>query len=257
MADLKHALERRCRSLRQRVSRWCVLLFCAGASGLWAQEKKALTVGIFYQGTDGYYVREETDREWHLRFQGPIQPACGMYLVVHDAQGRFLAHQAIPEGRHTAASPYVVTIPADGKTGDYKIVLLGTQMDFFSLPLPLTDLPLEVYGGRCFIFDDNLLKPCFEVPTGVTNVVLSPQRNARVLRADGAVVAELEKQKRLDAKGRPVMDVAVAAGTPYLLEPASRYFKCDPPLFLACSPERWFAPDPALDKVKWWDNLIH
>lgn len=233
------------------------LLWLCAVNAFPAGEQDAFSVGIFYQGVDGYYAREDKDREWHIRVTAPVKPACGIYLLVHDAGGKILLQQAIPEGSYSPAEPFTVTIPADGKTGDCKIIVLGSQMDFQSVLLPLTDLPFEVYGGRCFIFFDNLNpEPCFQVAPGVTNIVLLPQGNARVLKRDGTVVAELARKNRLDTKGRRVMDVVVSANTTYILEPASRYLKCDPPLFLARSPELWFFPDPALDKVKWWENAV-
>ncbi len=92
------------------------------------------------------YVREPADQAWHLYFVGkvPVHAWAGAAMIVHDASGRILRREVIPRGEYAEDNPRVITIPADSRTGDYRIVMVGHQIQFIGVCGRVwSDLPFE------------------------------------------------------------------------------------------------------------------
>lgn len=94
---------------------------------------------------DGVYCRETEDRDWHVRICGELVSPAGVYVVVTGANSRAIFRGRVPKGEYPPESPYRVTVPRDGVTGNYLLTLFGTQADYAGIRTPYTDLPLEVY----------------------------------------------------------------------------------------------------------------
>jgi len=204
----------------------------------------------------GYYAREAADREWHVKIVGEIPSLCGAYLVIHDAKGKSVFHGKVPHGKYPEDKPFVVTVKPDGITGDYKIVLCGNQDDLLGVQVPLTDLPFEVYGGTNFsLGHDADAKPWFKGPPGVSKIKLGAYKGQlKVLDKNGGVVADTRQSKMVE-KYDNVVEFPITPGESYQIIRETMYFRCATPntLFLCFDPARWFRPDEALDKVKWWE----
>ena len=103
---------------------------------------------IVHPATHDAYVRETVDQEWHLYFSGKV-PVCswaGAALTVHDATGRIIHREVIPRGLYPIDKPWVVTVKADGLTGDYRVVMVGHQIQFLGdCGTVSTDLPFDAF----------------------------------------------------------------------------------------------------------------
>jgi hypothetical protein len=107
------------------------------------------------------YVRETKDREWHLYFSGevPIYSWAGASLIVHDATGRIIHREVIPRGVYPKDKPRVITIKPDGLTGDYRIVMVGHQIQFLgSCGTVSTDLAFEAFQPSTNLVSANFWK---------------------------------------------------------------------------------------------------
>jgi hypothetical protein len=214
------------------------------------QPTPTMSRNLFYQAA---FVRESADRQWHFRISGNVPSLAGAYLVAHDVTGRILARHHIPHGRYSDEQPLVFTVPADGVTGDFRIVVVGFQNDVLEINLPLTDLPLEVYGTTFFAArTDKLLfrtLPDQKQLTLSSNVGGMRLWQGDTALIDTAKVAELKERRR-------VAVVAVQPQTDYRLDPHSTfYFGVDEGVFLTFDLSRWFRPDPRLDEAKWWQEM--
>jgi hypothetical protein len=210
----------------------------------------------------GYYVREETDRVWHLKLVGKIPSLSGAYIVIHNVEGKIIHHGPIPHGEFTQAKPYTVAIPKDGITGDYRMIMVGQQGDMLGVMIPWTDLPLEVYGGSSFsVGHDKGVKPIFKAPAGVTKMSLGAYKgHLKVRDAEGKVVADTEVNGKSGSKRYrydKMITFAVTPGATYTIERRCFYFRSYIPgtCYLTASPERWFKPSSELDKIKWWELI--
>jgi hypothetical protein len=223
-----------------------VLALCAGKEPPQARRVMA----------SGYYVREAEDREWRLRIVGETPSLCGAYMVIHDEAGKLLHHGEIPHGSHTADKPFVVTLPRDGRTGDYRIVIVGHQEDMLGLQTPITDLPLEVYGGTHFTVGHDPVAVYFRAPEGLTKLTVGAYAgHLQVIKDPGGLVADTKKGY-VDKKGRNnLVDFQPEPETLYRIERQCFYFTAQPAIYLAFDPARWFAPSPKLQDVKWWEGV--
>jgi hypothetical protein len=230
----------------------CWLAVATAAAGLAA----AAEPGVRGVMSDGTYVREPSDRRWQLTLVGTIPSHAGICVVVHDASGARLQAACVPHGTYTDAAPFRLTVEPDGRAGDYRIVIVGHQQDMLGLAVPRTDLPQEVYGGGTLVVagpDDARL--FFGGPEDVAGMKLAAHLgDLRILDADGEVVADTRDGGHREGPEN-VIAFPVTAGRIYQLERHCTYFRSLAPdvLFLALSPERWFRPDPALDRVAWWE----
>jgi len=202
------------------------------------------------------YVRETADREWHLRFVGEIVSQCGVYIVVHDVEGTSLYHGPIPHGEYRPDKPHVVTIEKDGKTGDYGIIMLGTQKDKLGVEAPWTDLPYEVYTGGSLTIGRSG-RVYFRAPEGVTKMHLGAFKgHLKVLDRQEGTVVDTRKTGKKHGKYDNAVEFAVTPGKIYALE-TGNYFQSYLPntLYLTFDPDRWFQPSPEIQKVKWWETV--
>ncbi len=210
---------------------------------------------------DGYYIRETKDEEWFIRITGTIPSLAGAYILIFDTTGRKIYAGVIPSGEHPSKAPFVVKVPADGVTGDYKIKLLGHQHDLLGIHVPLTDLRYEVYGGSSFtIGHDKDRRIAFKVSTEQTEVTLAAYKGHLTVKdADDGVVADtrtstepINEKSNAPFRYCNVVTFPVVMEKTYWIEPQSFYFRTAPSLFLTFNPKGWFKPDPKLDEVKWW-----
>jgi hypothetical protein len=107
------------------------------------------------------YVRETKDREWHLYFTGevPVYSWAGAALIVHDAAGRIIHREVIPRGIYPTGTPRIITIPPDGLTGDYRIVMVGHQTQFLGFCGSVsTDLAFEPFQPSTNLISANFWK---------------------------------------------------------------------------------------------------
>jgi hypothetical protein len=103
---------------------------------------------IVQPATHDAYVREPVDREWHLYFSGkvPVYSWAGASLIVHNAAGRIVHREVVPQGLYPEDKPWVITIKPDGLTGDYRIVMVGHQLQFLGVCGTVSsDLPFESF----------------------------------------------------------------------------------------------------------------
>lgn len=77
----------------------------------------------------GYYFREVTDQPWRLTFVGTIPSLPGGFLLLHDSHHRVIAKRHIPHGQYPPDEPFAIEVPADGRVGDYRLLILGQQED--------------------------------------------------------------------------------------------------------------------------------
>ena len=213
------------------------------------------------------YVRETTDQEWHIRIVGTLPLGPGFYAVIWNAAGKIILQGEIPSGTYAVDKPFVLTVPADGVAGEYVIKLIGPQDNFLANRMPMTDLPFEVYGGCGFALgygrQGEVRKVLFRVPEGTTNIVFGGWGEGyRILKADGGVLVDSEKDAVLDPNDRRKKTFEVhpnvTADETYWIDPYGIfYFGFKEPAYLAFDPARWFAPAIKMDfnKIKWWKGL--
>ena len=213
---------------------------------------------------NGVYCREKEDRDWNVRVSGEVISGAGLHFVVTNVDGKVVARGLVPKGTYPAASPFKSPVPKDGVTGDYLLTFFGTQADFGGIPAPYTDLPLEVYGKTFFHVisqgearrkAQTIMEPgglYFQVPAGAEEVTITQGIPWSIHSLDGRIVFDVAKQGKQVGKswegtfkGTP--------GTTYMLGHALYWFYVKPQMFVAMSPERWFAPDARLQlDPKWW-----
>ncbi len=123
------------------------MMALAAAQGSWAEGSPA-TTELTRPASHDACVRETQDREWHLYFTGevPVYSWAGAALIVHDATGRIIHREVIPRGVYPKDKPRVITIKPDGLTGDYRIVMVGHQVQFLGVcGTVATDLSFEPF----------------------------------------------------------------------------------------------------------------
>ena len=209
---------------------------------------------------NGIYLREATDGPWQLTLTGAIPSLCGAYILVLDAAGKVVHHGVVPHGEYPPDKPLRIPIAADGLAGDYLVKLIGYQDDVMGLAMPLSDLPLEVYGHHSFAIAHELkdVPIWFRLPPGQTTLTIGGYKgHLRVRDAQGKTVAEsrLDGYYAGEKYGQKyrfchVMELELQPETPYQLFRECLYFHSTEPLYLAFDPQRWFVPDPRLDELK-------
>jgi hypothetical protein len=212
-----------------------------------AEPDAGKTGNLFFQAA---YLREPGDRPWQFRIAGNVPSLPGCYLFVHGPD-RLLLKRHLPHGRIVADKPLVLDMPADGVSGDYRVVIVGYQDDTLHLNLPLTTLPQEVYGRTQFAArTDGAL--CFRLPEGMRQMNFSASGGGLRVMQGRTKVADVKEQGERGKSGY-VAKVALSPGVDYRLEPhGTFYFGVKEGIFLTTDPRRWFVPDATLDEVKWW-----
>jgi hypothetical protein len=214
---------------------------------------------------NGIYLREATDAPWNLTLTGRIGSLCGAYLLVLDAAGKVVHQGVIPHGEYPAERPLRIPVPADGVAGDYLVKVIGYQDDVMGLAMPLSDLPLEVYGHHSFAVAHELkaVPVWFRLPAGQTKLTLGGYKGHLLLRdAQGKTVADskLDGYYAGEKHGQKfrfchVMELELQPETDYQLYRECLYFSSAEPLYLVFERARWFVPDPRLDELKWWETV--
>jgi len=197
------------------------------------------------------FLREPTDRAWSITLIGSVPSLPGCYLLVHDAVGKHLVGRVIPHGDYPAENPLRIDIPADGTAGDYQLIIIGFEDDRMALHLPLTDLPLEVYGKTHFAATAKS-KFYFRAPPEVKTV--------NIYSYGGSLRVFENETEALDTKRDGTLErynwsatLALRADSLYRIETyGCRYFGSKDGVYLAIDPERWFVPDAKLEEFKWW-----
>ena len=214
------------------------------------------------------FVRETKDQEWHIRVVGSLPCGPGIYVVVFNAQKKMVFHGEIPFGTYAETKPFLLTVPADGVTGDYAIKLVGQQDDIMGLVLPLTDLHHEVYDGTGTALGyapaGQARLVAFKVPEGQTQIQATGGRgNFRILKADGSVLIDsktaaipADSPEKHWKKDELEIRAQVAPGQTYWFDPYEIfYFGFKDPVYLTFDPDLWFAPTFSLGDVKWWKGI--
>jgi len=195
------------------------------------------------------YVRKPEDRRWQIRFNGPIQVPPGIGVIVHDRQGVILVNTMAPAGDYSREAPYVITVPADGKVGDYRIVLTSHRENLSQQVTPITDFDLEVYAGPSIAMPHHTPPMHFVTPADVEMITITSRFNRPDIRAT---------DQSVPTQGEPVRDetnwkvpVQVSPGVTYRMRlVGSMGFY--PNAYFAYDAQRLFVPDPQLDNLKWW-----
>src|SRR5690606_20980903 len=146
----------------------------------------------------------------------------GCFVIVHDAEGDLLLKRHVEHGTYTAESPLEIAMPADGRAGDYRIVIVGFQNDTLLLHLPLTDLSLEVYG-HTFYAARTRAHLLFRVPEGVEQLHFYARNGCvRIHQGDRAI---LDVAKDGTKKGSVIIaSLAVEPGVDYRVEPYGTFY---------------------------------
>ena len=205
------------------------------------------TANLFFEAA---YLREPGDRPWQFRISGNVPSLPGCYLFVH-TRDKLLLERHLPHGKIGADKPLVIDVPADGVSGDYRVVIVGFQDDTLDLNLPLTTLPQEVYGRNNFAArNDGAVR--FRLPDGMRQMSFSADSGGLRVMQGAQTVADLKAQGERGKRGY-VAKIALSPGVDYRLEPyGTFYFGVEEGIFFTSDLRRWFAPDTTLDEVKWW-----
>jgi hypothetical protein len=211
------------------------------------------------------YVREASDHDWNLQIAGNIPSYSQLYFLVYNVKGRIIFRGAV-YGKYTKEKPLLIPIKADGVTGDYKIIILGKSL--LDLNRPITDLPLEVYGGRDFSLAQDKILAYFRPPTGVSKMAMAAYSgDLEVFNIDGSVLADTkatgkvvtdlaDPNSKFFGKSDKMVEFPVQAGQTYKLNAAeTMYFKTRELTCFAFDPARLFEPDSELDKLRWWELI--
>ena len=90
-------------------------------------------------------LREPEDRAFTLRFVGWITAKSGLKLRVIAPDGATAAEAVVPEGEYLWRRPFLVKIPADGQSGEYRVTFDKPSGNPGQWLGPISDLPGEVY----------------------------------------------------------------------------------------------------------------
>ncbi len=135
------------RCMRLSVFPLAAVIALAAAGVSWSEGAPA-TTDITRPASHDACVRETQDREWHLYFTGevPVYSWAGAALIVHNDTGRIIHREVVPRGVYPKDKPRVITIKSDGLTGDYRIVMVGHQVQFLGFcGTVATDLSFEPF----------------------------------------------------------------------------------------------------------------
>jgi hypothetical protein len=256
-------------SVKVWISRRLAFLLAAGlGAGALAQGAGTDRPLLRHLVMEAVYVREAADTAWHIRIADRLPTPPGLYAIVYGERGDVVLQAEIPSGTYSPEKPFELTIPRDGAAQQYVIKILGVDQNVNAVTLPLTDLPLEVYGGRnggTFVMpyptNREIRRLAFQTPPGEGPVVfVASDQILRVFDSDGALVAD----------NRPASGANQATNSLLLSRQPGKTLWLDPgnanqfgtargteKLFVAFDPERWFLPALAwdLESRPWWKGL--
>jgi len=195
-------------------------------------------------------VRETVDSSWKMVFTGQVPSLPGAFLILHNAEGGVLFSQRLPRGEYTETAPFVVEIPKDGKTGDYRMIIVGQQDDMMGFNLPLSSLPSEVYTSSQFATRSE--PPLWFVAHAGKHVFGGSSGAVKVFDAEKLLLDTPPKpgaKRATTSSGELVLE----EGKTYSLDTRQTfYFSVEPQVFLTFDKDRLFLPDERLMAIKWW-----
>ena len=174
-------------------------------------------------------VRKDTDRDFTIYLIGRVKEPFAVQVFGPDNQ--LIAERQVQAGHQ---SPFALTVPKDGKTGQYVIFIGAGQPDV--LFVPVTTLP-EVYVTAYWTGNNNgqqfFTRAAGDKPE---KVEVQPYKGpGKILSADKSrVLAGTETGE--------VMKTEIGPEGAWIYN-QSCYIGSGAPLILARSPARWFAPD--------------
>lgn len=182
-------------------------------------------------------LREDQDRAFDIHLRGTIG-ADGMDVQVFGPDSQLVQRTQAPGNTAERAAPFTITVPADGKTGQY-VVLLGAREGQDELSVPLTDLPGEVY------------------PRGYWMQTAATRFFTRTANAEGGQIAVQPHKGKARLSTADFSETLASTDTgEYVratmpdagvwIEMTCRYVHMadNEPITLAVSPSRWFEPAP-------------
>ncbi len=184
-------------------------------------------------------LREDQDQAIKVHITGLVRQTNGIGVQAFGPDGALISRTVVPPGRH---SSFVITLPADGKTGPYVVFVERTQQGN-DLSVPLTVLP-EVFlvsgwgtepGGTRqaqYFTRGPGGGPCEIAVGGETLKVVSPDKLT--------VLGFTDKVKKEDTVRIGPEGAWICANGAY----KNAYAADGTPLIVAISPERWFQPAP-------------
>ena len=226
------------------------VLFLAVAYALLGLTQRCAAEGELFMFTE-MGLREPTDHAWSLSLTGEVISYPGIFLILHDAEGRIMVAKDIPRGKYTPDNPFRVEIPADQKTGDYRAIFLAQQKDMMRQPLPMSSLAHEVYGYSQFAKSKEP-KVWFKVAPGVSEYLFTGNRaTVSVLDEKGNILRVSSNQPGVPSY-RSELKIALEPGKIYGIGLEAFNFTVEPGVFLSLSPDGTFLPDSRLRDAPWW-----
>jgi hypothetical protein len=157
-----------------------------------------------------------------------------------------------PHGTYPPDKPLVIPFAKDGRAGDYRLVITGQQDDMTGLQMPMSTLPYEVYGRTYFAASHDNTPIYFKAPRDVQSLNIAAYTGTiRVFQGDKLIV-DAQKDGKQDGRDWTV-DFPVTPGETYHIDRKCVYFRSTTGLLFTFDPKTWFEPDPALDKINWWE----
>jgi len=181
-------------------------------------------------------LREDQDQDFKVFINGDVKKDKGFDVQVYDPTGSPAASMHVPAG----VQALELTVPSDGKTGQYVMIVGATQNDICFAPF--TNLP-EVYVTGFWTSGDSQTR-LFTRSAGdagaTTKMTFSPHQGPGTIFA-----ADQETTLATTETGESMtLDIGtegVWAWNRSTYMGASR--DTDKPLILSISPDRWFMPD--------------
>ncbi len=206
---------------------------------------------------DAYYIREATDQEWNIKISGTIASPCGIYIIAYDKECKVIFNGTVPQGEYDKAKPFIIKIPKDGVTGDYKIKIIGYQDDYLGIDLPLSNQQ-EVYFARRMCRKGNSV--IFQTRPDEKEITLFAYKaNLLVKDLQGNIIADTSNEKAgngcvlFKEKYDNCVTFKCAPGTDYVLQSEAWSLGCHKGFFICLKPGTWFLPDSKLEKINWWE----
>lgn len=249
-----------------RIISLVIFLLLMHSSFLFSQEIQR-SHNIF---ASGIYCKETRDEPWSIKLICNITSLSGIFVVVHDAESNVIFKSIVPRGKYPEDKPYIVNIPEDEKTGEYKIVMMGHQKDIGSVNMPVTNLKYEVYGGKQFAVKktEPATKVFLKVPAKTKMRFGGYKGHMAISEVSGdieKIIFDTEKIGKGEGRGFKSksqaswyyrMDVELEPEKIYgVIRKSCFYFQSDKDIFLVFTPEKWFYPSKKLQDAKWWEKI--
>jgi hypothetical protein len=222
----------------------------AGLRGGTATVSELLDSQPMLQPAKSYFhciVREDKDQAFDISITGRIGKD-GAPVLVFDPDNKKIIETVVPPPMQ---EDYKITVPRDGKTGQYSILLKNEPAIDIPIQLPLTKLPGEVYQMQpnvMWVQGGHSMRPFTRFYTrsrGATpetvKIGLLRMHHTRITDYQtGKVLAE----RTSGEKSVPEDFVEARMGPQGVwIQAWGIFVQPQTPLTLAVAPDRWFAPD--------------